>query len=200
MQLLLTSIGLQSKKVSDFFISILPFKSANCSLLMIALIEDDDLKSYLDDSKNKLKKLGFKNIDFFDLKNKKFSNTKNYDVIFLHGGATFSILKRMRITGIDKYIKQEAQRGAIYLGISAGSIIAGPNIAIADWGSEADTNDVGLKDLTGLGLTNIAVWPHFRKPLQKEVDDFRQTVDYPVVELTDKQALYIKNDIQKIIG
>jgi peptidase E len=87
----------------------------------------------------------------------------------------------------------------LYFGISAGSIIAGPNIEIASWGSTGDTNDINLKDLTGLKLTKILVFPHFEDYLKGEVDEFRKKVDYPVIELKDSEALFIEGVKNKII-
>jgi peptidase E len=128
------------------------------------------------------------------------SKGKKFDLIYALGGGTFDILERVQKLGIKKIIKKMVKDGAIYCGASAGSILAGKKINIAGWGSEADENTIGLKDTKGLELTNIAVYPHFRKPLQKEVDEFRKKVKYPVIELTDKQAVFVDDNGYKIIG
>ena len=90
--------------------------------------------------------------------------------------------------------------GALYVGVSAGSIIAGPSIEIAGWGTSGDPNDVGLKDLAGLGFTNIAVAAHFEPRFQVEIDEFKKKVDYPVMEISNNQALAIDKNGHRIIN
>ncbi len=147
--------------------------------------------------------IGFniKNIVNFNIcRNKSIKNLSNdIDVIYLLGGSTYYILDRLRKLGIDKMIKKFANKGGVFIGISAGSIIAGKDVKIAGWGSEADSNDIGLKDLRGLGLTDIAVFPHYKLKLKNEVKEFREKVDYPVFELRDGEALAIAgNKINKV--
>lgn len=135
------------------------------------------------------------------MKDEKFVSPKDkkFDLIFAMGGETFHILERVQKFGFKKIIKKMIKDGTIYCTASAGSILAGKKIDIAGWGSEADKNDIGLKDTKGLELTDVAIFPHFRKPLQKEVDEFRNKVKYPVIEITDKQAVYIDDNGYKII-
>ena len=112
-----------------------------------------------------------------------------------------STLERIRQTKVDSFIKKySARKNAIYFALSAGSIIAGPNIETAGWGSEADDNPLNLKNLTGLKLTNLAIFPHFKKRLEKEVTAFQNKVTYPIIPLTDKQAVLIEDKKYKVIG
>jgi len=196
MKLFLTSIGLSNKKITDYFLKCLPKKTDNCSILIVDYVENNEQKLYLEESKEQLFNLGVKKITDFNLTDKKFLDVKKaFDIIYVCGGNTYEILDRMRKTGIADYIKKQSRKKKIiYFGISAGSIIAGPNIEIAGWGSEADTNDIHLKDLEGLNLTKISTYPHFRKDLKKEVNDFRKVVSYPVIELSDGQAIFIEGD------
>jgi dipeptidase E len=192
MKLLLTSAGLHNKKVSDCFISNLPKKPEDCSALMIAYTQDNEMQLYVDESKKELISLGISNTTPFSLGEEKFKNEGQYDVIYVCGGNTFAILDRLRTLGMDKFIIDSLKDDkALYIGVSAGSIIAGPSIEIAGWGSEGDTNDIGLKDLTGLNLTNVSVYPHFESRLKREVEDFRHKVKYPVIELTDEEAVLV---------
>ena len=85
------------------------------------------------------------------------------------------------------------EAGSVYVGVSAGSIIAGPSIDIAGWGSEADKNEVGIKDLQGLNFTNIQIYPHFREELRGEIDGFRKISQNPVSELFNGEALIISD-------
>jgi peptidase E len=106
----------------------------------------------------------------------------------------------MKITKIDEFIKKTVKKGeTIYVGVSAGSIIAGPNIEIAGWGSEGDINEIGLVDLFGLGLTDFSVYPHFKDYLKQEVEEFKNEVNYLVFELTDNDAIWQDEKGRKLI-
>ena len=167
---------------------------------MIAYAQSETGKFYVDKSKKELLALGISDVSIFNLKEAYFKNSREYDLIYVCGGNTFAILDRMRKTNIDTFIVDSIKNNrSVYLGVSAGSIIAGPDITIAGWGSEGDKNDVGLKDLQGLGLTSVAIFPHFKKHLQSEVNEFRNKVNYPVIELTDNEAVLVENSEYRIV-
>ena len=204
MKLFLTSAGISNMRIRKAFLSALPKKPAECSVLLIAYIQTKREEKFLDFLKNEMTKIGIEDISFFNLKEKTFSQTKeskkDYDIIYLSGGSTFEMLERIRKTKIDNFIKKySTKEGKVFFAISAGSIIAGPDIEIAGWGSEADDNTINLKNLTGLKLTRIAVYPHFKNKLKKEVADFRKKIPYPVQTLKDSQALLISGKKIKLI-
>jgi len=121
------------------------------------------------------------------------------DVIYLCGGNTFSILNKTRETKLDKFIIDQVKSGSVYVGVSAGSIIAGPSIEIAGWGSEVDKNEVGLKEINGFNFVDFSVFPHFHEELRNEVEDFKKQVNYRVFELTNEQAMFVENEYFTIL-
>jgi peptidase E len=200
MKLLLTSVGLVNKKLGDFFVSILPKKPEDCSVLMIACDQTPEDFKYTKEAQEELRVLGIRLMDFFNLRDGKYDNVKIFDVIYVCGGNTFLILDRMKKTGVFDFVSDAVKnKETIYVGISAGSIIAGKSIKSAGWGSQGDKNEIGLTDFSGLGFTNIAIYPHFYPELKKEIDEFRKKVDYPVIEIADYQAVYIQESGYEII-
>lgn len=200
-KLFLTSAGFLNKEVTDIFLKELPKQPSDCRVLMItgALTEED--KHYIEESKQELRELGFNNVFLFRLGGEDSTEeAKTCDIIYICGGNTFYLLKKIREVNLDKILIEMVNQGKIYVGVSAGSIMAGPNIEIAGWGVEGDENEVNLKDLTGFNLTNIAIFPHFKEGLRKEVEEFRNKVDYLIIELTDNQAVFVKGDNYKILG
>lgn len=191
MTLYLTSTGLENEYVSERFKKIILKKDiSNVSFLIISVQDNDSDAFYLQKTKDELNKIGAVDIEVFALGDKPFIPTKEYDVIYVCGGNTFVYLDRIKKTGLDKFIFDSVKGNrSIYVGVSAGSIVTGPDISIASWGSEGDSNDIDLKDLSGLGLTNIVVSPHYRDELKSELDEFKKTYEYQVYELTDDQAL-----------
>ena len=98
----------------------------------------------------------------------------------------------MRKTGLDKVLIEAVKNGKFYLGVSAGSIIPGPDIEIAGWGDGGDPNDVNLRDLTGFGLVPYLITPHYTETEKADVEGFADIrKGEPVIELTDDQAVFV---------
>lgn len=191
MTLYLTSNGLENKYVAERFKKVLLEKDISLTSFLVVSVQDNDSDAfYLQKTKDELNKIGATNIEVFPLGDKPFIPTREYDVIYVCGGNTFVYLDRIRKTGLDKFIIDSVKSDrSVYVGVSAGSIIAGPDISIASWGSEGDSNVIDLKDLSGLSLTNIVVSPHYRDELKSELDEFKKSCGHQVYELTDDQAL-----------
>lgn len=196
MSLLLTSSGLDNKKVQNEFLKLLDGKSEKQKVLIIFGVKTKFEIDYFNESKKELIDLEILKGNLIEANiNENISGKdfkEDFDVVYLCGGNTFHILDRLRKTGFDKLIKKLVEKNKVYVGVSAGSIIAGPNIEIAGWGSEGDMNKVGLKNLEGFNFTNMALFPHYRDELKEEVDEFRKTVSYPVKNLKDGEFIAIK--------
>jgi len=199
-KLLLTSDGLTSKKIKKEFLKLLDKPVSENKVLLMHTANIRRLRIVRKIIRG-LMTLGIKkkNIYLVNIRHK-ISRIPQFDVFYSLGGNTFYILYRARKTGFDKVIKRAVKQGKPYIGLSAGSIIAHKTIEISGWGKEKDINEIGLRSLRGLNLTNIAIFPHFRKRLKKEVNEFKKKVKYPIVELKDRQAiLIIGNKFKKII-
>ena len=193
MKLLLTSTGLENKDISSHFeTSFLPKEAKDLSFLVVSIQDSEQDAFYLEKTLSEIKNTGAQDIDVFKLGSEKFISKKDYDVVYVCGGNTFDYLDRIRKTELDKFIIDFSKKeDAVYVGVSAGSIIAGTSIEIAGWGSEGDTNNIKLLDLQGLGLTNFVIYPHYEDRLKEELDEFKKKVNYPVIELKDDQAVII---------
>src|SRR5680860_1473706 len=191
MTLYLTSNGLEDNIVAERFKKVVLKKDPNKTSFLVISVQDNESDAfYLQKTKDELNKIGATDIHIFELREEKFDITKEYDVIYVCGGNTFVYLDRMRKTGLDKYIIDSVRNNrSIYVGVSAGSIIAGPNIEIASWGKDSDPNNIKLTNLSGLNLTNIVVYPHYREELKSDLDKFRERYEYQVEELEDNQAI-----------
>ncbi|TRZ55384.1 hypothetical protein D4Q76_00545 [archaeon] len=203
-KMLLTSAGFQNPEIADEFLKMAnkPISEIKIIFVPTASRTEEELE-HVEESKKELNDIGInhKNIKLLDLNRKvHYSEVADFDVIYVCGGNTFYILQRIRETGFDKIIKQFVENGGIYVGVSAGSIIIGPNIEIAGWGPTGDENDVELKDLNGLNIVDIAVFPHYELHLKEEVEEFKKKVNYTITVLNNNQALLILNDEIKIIG
>lgn len=202
MKLLLTSDGLTSKKIRKEFIKLLDKAPSENKVLIIHTAKLRRDFGYIKEIKRTLIKLGIKKEYIIELDINKKINTKkyrNFDIFYSCGGNTFYILDRVKKTGFDKVIKNFIRKNRLYIGVSAGSIIVHKTIEIAGWGKEGDKNEINLKNLRGLNIIDIAIFPHYKKRLAVEVKEFRKRGDYPIITIRDKEAIIIKNKKIKII-
>ncbi len=200
-KLLLTSAGLANSKITEAFLRLAnkPVFEIKIIFIPTASRTEEELH-YVEASKKELVELGIKreNIKILNLDRKiSYGDVEDFEVIYVCGGNTFYLLKKVRESGFDNVIKKFIENGGIYFGVSAGSIIAGPNIEIASLGDE---NEVGLKDFTGLNLMDAAICPHSDKKDKKKIDAFKRKARYKIIPLTDEQALLVVDNTMKING
>lgn len=202
-KLFLASAGLPPE-TAPYFAELLDRDPQDLKLAMIPTAGYPEIDPILlNEAKEGLGKSGFQ-IEVIDLKVEDpkviKSKLEQVDIINVGGGNTFFLLYWVRKCGLDKYLGGILDQGKIYIGVSAGSILAGPDIAISGWREDWDKNVVHLKDLTGLKLVPFAISPHYTEadlPLLKEKS---KTVDYPIIALNDTQAVSVVGNKYKIVG
>lgn len=126
----------------------------------------------------------------------------NVDVILVAGGNTFYLLDQVKKSGFDVIVKKLIDKGVIYIGSSAGSILCCPTIEGAKrFDSPTDAPD--LTDYSGLDLVDFIVIPHAHKEKYKEriqqTTEEMQAKGYSVKTLTDDQAISIDGDLVKFL-
>jgi len=204
-KLFLTSAALTTKLLRDEFFKLVGKSVAEIKVVFVptASRTKEELH-WVGESKKELFEIGIQkeNVKVIELNHHiNYSEIKDFDVLYVCGGNTFYLMHKTKETGFDKAIKQFVQDGKVYLGVSAGSMIIGPNIEIAGLCKDWDKNDIGLKDFTGLNLTDIEICPHFQDyPDKERFEKFKKTVDYKLIGLTDEQALLVTDDEKRVIG
>jgi dipeptidase E len=204
MKLLLTSAGWwKNPKIGKEFLKLVNKKPSEIRIFfVITPVKHLKRNKYILRQFRKFKgiKIPEQNITFFQLNRKiEKDELKNTDVIFVFGGNTFDYLDRIRKTGLDKAIKSFVKKGGVYLGLSAGSYVACPTIEAATW-KHADRNTIGLKNLRGLNLVPFLITAHFENKYREIIEQAAKTTKYPIIALTDKQAVLVKGKQIRIIG
>ncbi|MDP3640060.1 MAG: Type 1 glutamine amidotransferase-like domain-containing protein [Nanoarchaeota archaeon] len=199
-KLLLTSTGFANRNITNTFLQMIGKPASQIKIVFVptAARSEEELK-YVEESKKELLDLGIPENSIKNLRLNKpvsFEEVKDFDALYVCGGNTFYLLKKVRETGFDKVITKFAKTDRLYFGVSAGSILVCPNIEIA---SPFDENNVGLTDFAGLHLTDVIVSPHYSTKEKKIIDKFKKKSQYEVVPLTDNQALLVINGETKII-
>jgi peptidase E len=199
MKLVLTAAGFSNQKIIDEFLKMVgkPVQEIKVLFIPTASRTEEELK-YVEIAKKELYDIGVQknNLTTFNLDKEITRNELGVDAIYVCGGNTFYLLHKLRKTGFDKTIKEMARKGVVYVGVSAGSVIAGPTIITAQG---FDENDVGLDDFTGLKLTNKVIIPHAEHKGKGKIEDLKKKVKHGTVPLTDNQALLINNSETRII-
>lgn len=203
MKLLLTSGGL-SYEIKNDFIKLLPQKPEYCRVVFIPTAANpEEDRWYLNKSKLRFAELGINMVSDVDIENETKDTLApklaNADIIYVEGGNTFYLLKYVRASGFDSLVKDFLERGGVYVGSSAGSIIAGPTIETSNW-KYADKNDVGLKELGGMELVPFAIAPHIDETNINETKAEAAKVGYAVAALNDHQAVVVDDARIEVVG
>jgi len=156
-----------------------------------ALVSGDANPEYVQFCMNDLLLLGIpiENITTYDIDGSLAEQDAiAFDVIFFTGGNTPYLAKRVRETGFGEIIKKMVYANKVYVGISAGSMLA-----MADFNVDKLLESVP-NEFTGLGLTNIYFTVHSLPETPP-----RNDLPLPHIHLTDEQALAVSLDGYELI-
>lgn len=185
MRVLLTSAGLETEEIKEYFVSM---ASKDMSLVKALFIPtaaiDAGAIEVLPKCMHDLLKCGIldKNINVYDLHARmEFEKLQQYDVVYLCGGSTHYLLERINATSFNKSLMEYINNSGLVIGVSAGSLIFSNNL---------DNN---------LGLIDTKLDVHCK------TGEKRGKLAYPLknnVRLTNTSALVIRDfpDGVEIIG
>lgn len=117
------------------------------------------------------------------------------DLIFVGGGNTFFLLQELKRTGADKLLVREVEKGKMYIGESAGAVVACPDIGYC-----AGMDDPGkapeLTEYSGLHLVDFYVVPHLGNPqmgpaAEQAIADYSGKLDLKVID--DQQMILVED-------
>ena len=166
--------------------------------------EDDDDLIWLKNDRQALVDAGFKVSDYSitnKSKNQLESDLDEFDYIYLSGGNTAYLLEQSQKSGFVSLIKELIEKkGKIYIGTSAGSIIAGPKLP--DYFSDEIPE---LENRKGYGFVNFTIVPHWgsehfkERYLGERLKIVYKEDQVPLILLTDNQYIYVKGDQMRIV-
>ena len=124
----------------------------------------------------------------------------NADCIFVCGGSTFYLLQELKRTGALQLILEHIKNGKLYMGTSAGSLIAQKDI-IADGVDDPKFGPDLNGDFSALGFIDFYLYVHYGSHYWGDDDEyirkFYSKLDY--IKLTDKQAVTVYGDKIEIV-
>ena len=132
MRVMLTSCGLETKKIEEAFLAFLGKAPEQAGALFIpAAAIDADAIEVLPKCMHDLLRVGIpkQNVRVFDLhRNMSLDELKTYDVVYLTGGRTSYLLERINDTGFRDTLLAYIRDNGFVIGVSAGSIIFASNL------------------------------------------------------------------------
>lgn len=180
-------------------------KKNNLVFITTAADGEEGEKEWLKRDRQALVDAGFKVTDYTIIDktaDQLKSELASYDYIYFSGGNTLYLLQHSQQTGFIPVIKALIkEQGKVYIGTSAGSIIAGPKVPEY---LEADEG-VKVAGRESYGFVNFTIVPHWgsehfrERYLNKRLEMAYKDDQVPLILLTDNQYVYVQNEAFEII-
>ncbi len=153
-----------------------------------------------------MKKYGYK-YDFYDIIGKSSEDIEHdlgkYETMYVEGGNPFFFMQEALKNNFGDYIKKRLDDGMIYISESAGSVVAGPDIA-ANSRPGKSLQNYDLPDSSGFNIVNFAILPHWGQDIKKE-DYLTYKIpqaykeDFPYILLNNNQYVEVQDDWINIV-
>src|SRR3989344_3875045 len=198
--LLLTSSGMKGTKEEILSVISNPADKVRVAHIITASKVEEDT-AYVSEDRELMREAGF-NVEDIDIegknKNQLMKMLEVVDIIYVQGGNAFYLLKQMRKSGFNKIIRKLLQKGIIYIGVSAGSMVAGKTIETASWKKSRDK--FGLMNLKGLKLVDSNIFVHYKPEYEAIIKQKPEKIKKKLYILTDEQALFVVGNKITLIG
>jgi len=156
-----------------------------------------DMDKYAAQARERFAKMGY-DLDSIHTSNEPASAVRETEAIFIGGGNTFRLLKRLYDNDLLAVIRERVREGMLYIGSSAGSNVAAPTIRT--------TNDMPIvqpPSFDALGLVSFQINPHYLdadpnsthkgETREERLIQFLEENETPVVGLREGAMLRIEN-------
>jgi dipeptidase E len=188
------------KEYNDSEVGGIFFKGIKRILYIPLAWPNDDFQNCLVWFKGVAEKFGKIEIDMLTDANNKISLDK-YDGIFIGGGNTFKLLKKLKEGNLDKKLIKYYKNGGKIFGGSAGAIIFGKDINLALICKDKDVNLVKLKNTKGMNLLkNYDIQAHYENNQLKEHLEYITKTKRNILAIPEGSAIILTEKGCKVIG
>ena len=132
---------------------------------------------YTDYLRGRFQQMGFNLVGIHEQDNP-IQAIKKAQAVYIGGGNTFDLLRTLNANGLFEPIQKRVKEGMPYLGVSAGTVVAGMNI-----GSSND-NSKPVPSLDALELVPFCIKPHYQEPFTISNEDLARIRDINVEAAT----------------
>ena len=164
----------------------------------------EEYRGYVDEGIAALKENGY-DVTILDVAtaphNKNIQAIKNCTCLCISGGNTFYLLQELKRNGLLDLIKQKIQDDMLYIGESAGAIIACPDISYNQI-MDDKTIATELTNYSGMGLVDYYVLPHngefpFVETTAQTIKVYGEKIN--LIPLNNSQAIIVENEISSTL-
>ena len=160
----------------------------------------ESIRFYVKTGKKALEKVGMivEEVEITQFSNEEISSILHKcDYIYITGGNTFFLLQELKRKGVDKIISEQVKSGKLYIGESAGAIIASPD---TEYMKNVNFDPIEkaheLEDYSSLGLVDFYTIPHygnfpFKKKGEKVIQLYNEKLQ--LIPISNKQAIFIED-------
>ena len=210
MKLLLTSSGITNKSIAKAVTDLVGRSAEDINVVFVptaANVEGGEKLWLINDLLN-FKNQGYKSIDIIDIaavaKNIWLPRLEKADLICFGGGNEQFLAKVMRESGFSD-VAQELLQSRVYMGISAGSMVAGQflskkllNVVYPEDAFEGELEKpLGIANLNFLPHLNSEWFQNVRKDI---ISSLKPELSYPLYALDDNSALQITDGEIKVVS
>ncbi len=209
MKLLLTSGGLTNKSIEKALFELVNKKPEDTSLCFIPTasnVEMGDKDWFINDLKN-IDKQNFKSVCITDISAVPEEiwrpQMEEADVLFFEGGNTYHLMRWINKSGLGKIIP-ELLKTKVYVGLSAGSMVTGPDLALR-LSQIIYGDDMEEKNMDGLGFVDFYFLPHLNSPyfparMEENAKRVASEISKKIYFLDDQSALKVVDGNVEIIS
>lgn len=165
----------------------------------------EEYTGYVDNDRKALEDLGLL-IEELEISNASAEMIKEVirknDIIYVSGGNTFYLLQELKRSGADQVIISEIEKGKLYIGASAGSVIMSEDIAYIDKMDDRSKAET-LSDLKALGVVDFYTLPHYTdQPFKEAADaiynDHKDKIE--LIPISNTQVIQVNGGQVEVLG
>ncbi|OGI57351.1 hypothetical protein A3B85_00695 [Candidatus Nomurabacteria bacterium RIFCSPHIGHO2_02_FULL_37_13] len=211
MKLLLTSGGITNKTLAQALLDLMgkPANRINIAFIPTAANANRDHKGYFIDNLYQLKQQNYKMIDLVDISALPKWNWQERlemaDVWVVSGGDSNHLMRWVEESGL-KELLPEFLKTKVWVGISAGSIITAPTLALGDRVKTVSYKErFGYEAKEGLNLVNFYFRPHLNSSTSlhstKElIAEIAKQIPETIYGIDDQMAIKVVDGKEEVIG
>jgi len=161
-------------------------------------------RAYSAQAESRLRELGLEFTSVHDVSNAS-RTVEHSEIIFIGGGNTFRLLQELHKNNLIEPIRRAVRSGALYIGSSAGSIVACPSLK-----TTKDMPVVQPMSFEALGLVPFQISPHYLDPdptsthmgetQEQRILQFLEENEEAVVGLREGSLLRVEEDAVTLKG
>lgn len=118
------------------------------------------------------------------------------DIIWFAGGQPGYLMYWIRRAQVDKHLKRILDAGALYVGSSAGSMIAGKTNEVTEW--YEGENEYGANVIPTLNLVDFDIYPHYKEEQLEHIKNHYK--GKKLYLLKDGEEIIVENEKVIIVG